>query len=69
MEANAANDDFLAGKFEGLIQAAHLMQRSIARGVPLERILFEVLELADQVNVVRTMDFDDQACEYVDRAP
>jgi hypothetical protein len=67
MKPTIASDDFLAGEFEGLVEAAHVVQEGIERGLPVRRILFEVLERADRVNVERTTRFDEEACEYVAR--
>jgi hypothetical protein len=67
MKPTTASDDFLAGEFEGLVEAAHVMQEGIERGLPVRRILFEVLELADRVNVERTLRFDEENCAFVER--
>lgn len=63
-----ANHQFLAGKVEGLHEAADLVQRGLEQGVPLARILFNVLELADRVNVERSMTYDERVGEFVMRA-
>lgn len=63
-----ANHQFLAGKVEGLHDAADLVQRGLEEGVPLARVLFNVLELADRVNVHRSMTYDEQLGEFVARA-
>jgi hypothetical protein len=68
MKPEIANEDFLSGEFEGLVEAAHVVQDGIERGLPVRRILFEVLELADRVNVSRTLRFDADECEFVARA-
>jgi hypothetical protein len=68
MKPEIDSEDFLSGEFEGLIEAAHVVQEGIERGLPVRRILFEVLELADRVNVSRTMRFDTDDCEFVARA-
>jgi hypothetical protein len=65
MKPGIDSEDFLSGEFEGLIEAAHVVQEGIERGLPVRRILFEVLELADRVNVSRTMRFDSEACEFI----
>jgi hypothetical protein len=63
-----AKVDYLAGKHEGLEEAVRLVQHAIDYGVPLERVLVDLLEFADRVDVERTMDFDEAAFAYVPRA-
>lgn len=67
MQSPIASDEFLAGEFEGLVEAAHVLQEGIERGLPVRRILFEVLERADRVNVERTLRFDEENCAFVER--
>jgi hypothetical protein len=60
-----ASTETLAGRVEGLHEAADVVQRGIERGMPLARILFEILERADRVNVYRSMSFDERLGEFV----
>jgi hypothetical protein len=68
MGTSPAKDDYLAGKLEGLEEAVRLVQHALGYGVPLERLLVDLLEVADRVDVERTMDFDEAVFEYVPRA-
>ncbi len=68
MGTSPAKDGYLAGKLDGLEEAVRLVQHAIGHGVPLERVLVDLLEVADRVDVARTMDFDETAFEYVPRA-